>query len=285
MHVREKLYSRTFLTLVLMGFVTAWIPPVSTISAGSNEYAAASKSTARIAGEDMLCQAKKLEKNQSKQLKQPAQPTSVRKPSPADQAALKRIQAKIPKIRAQLRAIQNLKQNYRRDYRYIGHKLAGGPGTFSGPEPAEVKQYKVKADNLHKTAESLKQEITGLRRNLSQLARDAEQLGSVSDREVSQLRREVEDLRSRIGGELEIGGPGNCQGDPVTCDYSDCYECCNANVESTLRQACMNVCAAGEIACRSQESEEDANELFNMLASILKDLQDRQSSSVQNMTN
>jgi hypothetical protein len=225
----------------------------------------------------MLCQVK--------QLKQPAQPTSVRKPSPADQATLKRIRAQIPKIRAQLRDIQNLKQNYRRDYRYIGHKLPNGPVTVSAPEPAEVKQYRVKADNLHKTAKSLRQEITGLRRNLSQLARDAEQLGSVSDREINQLRREVEDLRSRIGGDLEIGGPGNCQGDPVSCDYSACYECCNTSVEGALRYACEQVCAAGEIACESRDSDSDAKELFKMLVNLLKDLQDRQSGSVQNMSN
>jgi hypothetical protein len=110
--------------------------------------------------------------------------------------------------------------------------------------------------------------------------------------QASNLQSEIDDLRGQLDQEY---GHGPC-GDPATCAPVACADCCawqhkitapegsaERRAQEAERAQCELECRKIEAACAFENFDQKANQLFNILSTVLKNMKEMQQGIVRNL--
>ncbi|NTV80454.1 MAG: hypothetical protein HGA24_03425 [Candidatus Aminicenantes bacterium] len=110
--------------------------------------------------------------------------------------------------------------------------------------------------------------------------------------QASNLQSEIDDLRAILDQEY---GQGPC-GDQTTCQPVNCADCCawqhkitapegstERSIQEAERAQCQIRCTRIESACAFKNFDQKANQLFNLLSSVLKSMKEMQSGIARNL--
>jgi hypothetical protein len=110
--------------------------------------------------------------------------------------------------------------------------------------------------------------------------------------QANNLQSQIDDLRDMLEQEY---GQGPC-GDPATCPSVECKSCCawkckitaaegtaERSAQEKLRAECELACMQFEIACAFKNFDQKADQLFNILSTVLKNMKEMESGIVRNL--
>jgi len=110
--------------------------------------------------------------------------------------------------------------------------------------------------------------------------------------QANNLQSQIDDLRDMLEQEY---GQGPC-GDPATCPSVECKSCCawkckitaaegtaERSAQEKLRAESELACMQFEIACAFKNFDQKANQLFDILSTVLKNMKEMESGIARNL--
>ncbi len=130
------------------------------------------------------------------------------------------------------------------------------------------------------------------RQCVAQEAKRAQSEMATLGAQANNLQSQIDDLRDMLEQEF---GQGPC-GAPGTCTSVECQSCCalqnkitgpegslGRSIQETERAQCLIRCMRIEAACAFKNFDQKANQLFNILSTVLKNMKEMESGITRNL--